>query len=376
MLIRKRSGTLTAALELLDGLPEDGPHLRKRWEVVDHLRQAYADRREYERAREVVQDYLALAERAGYPWGMAAAHGHVADWESDRRVRMEHFEKSLQIAEEHGLADWQARARVALARTLTDAESDWPRAEALLRQTLQAPEGVPTDLLQYTYSELLLVCAWQRKWEAVAEALRQSTQVGVSDVAAGCLGVMEEALHRAGKQPEFVAFCEEVRALYVQAGRQLALNQWYLELAAPSGEPRRLLFRDDFDAPELRPEWQWRDPIRASSYNLLERPGHLTLRPGPGVDLWPGNNLNAPRLLVEVRGDFALEAKMPGDWVQDCWVGGRWVPGTFGISGLLVWKDALNWVRFDKCGLGYAHRGDMHFSAGWLGWPRSSAAGS
>src|SRR5713101_2049551 len=44
-----------------------------------------------------------------------------------------------------------------------------------------------------------------------------------------------------------------------------------------------------------------------------QRRFNLTLRPGRGVDLHPDNDLNAPRLLLEVRGDFALETKTSAD---------------------------------------------------------------
>jgi regulation of enolase protein 1 (concanavalin A-like superfamily) len=105
-----------------------------------------------------------------------------------------------------------------------------------------------------------------------------------------------------------------------------------------------LLFRDDFEAAALRPEWQWQDPAQVSRYSLSERAGHLTLRPSAGVALIADNNLNAPRMLREVRGDFALETKMEqhGD----------------GNSGLLVWKDVFNYVRLDQCPCGL-HGGDM-----------------
>jgi beta-xylosidase-like protein/HNH endonuclease len=92
--------------------------------------------------------------------------------------------------------------------------------------------------------------------------------------------------------------------------------------------------QDDFDAAELRPEWQWHDPVQVSAYSLSERPGHLVLRPGPGVDLGPGSNLNAPRMLLEVSGDFALETRTPADRGRTA-------------GGLLIWKDVLNYVRLD-----------------------------
>ena len=65
---------LTAALELLDELPADEPHLSQRWEVVFHLAKAFSDCRAWEQARAVLQEYLTAAGRAGYAWGVAAAH--------------------------------------------------------------------------------------------------------------------------------------------------------------------------------------------------------------------------------------------------------------------------------------------------------------
>jgi len=142
--------------------------------------------------------------------------------------------------------------------------------------------------------------------------------------------------------------------LYAQAGFHLTLNQWYLQPTTLSEQFSQLLFRDEFEAPELRPEWQWHDPVQASAYSLSEKPGSLTLRADPGVDLYPPINLNAPRMLLEVRGDFALETKMEGDWdEQDEW----------GQGVLLVWKDVLNYVRLGKFAHGRPHHGDIHLEA-------------
>jgi regulation of enolase protein 1 (concanavalin A-like superfamily) len=163
---------------------------------------------------------------------------------------------------------------------------------------------------------------------------------------------MEDALDRAGKQAEFTAFCEEAKALCAQAGLPFTLNQWYLQPMTPSEGYCQLLFRDEFDAPELRPEWQWHDPVHASSYSLSERPGYLTLRAGQGVGLRPPHNLNALRMLLEVRGDLALETKMEGDWDEQS-----------GISGLLVWKDALNYLRLFKCSVDRWQHGSVELEA-------------
>lgn len=338
---------LTMALELLDGLPEDEPHLRKRWDVVHGLRRSSLNSGALERAQEVTQEYLALAEQVGSPWAMAAAHFTAQD-----------PRKCLKIAEEHGLAGWQAWARERLA--LDVVRDDPSQAEALLRGALQAPEalraveGFPMWVVLEAYALLMNACALQGKWDAVAAALRQSIPFGRNPKLFSCLGPMEEALNQAGKQAEFIAFCEEAKRLYAQAGLPSSLSQWYLEPATPSEEFRQLLFRDDFDGPELRPEWQWQDPIRVSSYSLSERRGHLTLRAGRGTDLHPGSNLNAPRMLLEVRGDFALETKMEGDWHGS----------EIGMGGLLIWKDVLSFVRLDKFSdLNPLHHGDVSLEA-------------
>jgi DNA-binding SARP family transcriptional activator/regulation of enolase protein 1 (concanavalin A-like superfamily) len=367
---------LTAALELLDGLPADEPHLRKRWEVADSLRRVYKAYGALERVQEVLEGYLDLAQRAGYPWGMAAAHFEMAQpyrmhwpvftphgatgWERGVRLRIAEAEKSLQIAEQHGLIDWRARARWYLAHLHAAFEEDLPWAEALLRETLETPEALPGEEAQAAYGTLMRVCALQGKWDEVTAALRRSIPFGGPSPLYFCLAPIEEALNQAGKQAEFIAFCEEGKALYVQAGVLLKLNQWYLQPATPSEQFPHLLFRDEFDAPELRPEWQWHDPhpppagTRASSYSLSDRPGFVTLRAGHGVDLWPESNLNAPRLLLEVRGDFALETKMEGHWEER---------DDAGSSGLLVWKDVLNYLRFERFDLGRFHLGNVRLEA-------------
>jgi DNA-binding SARP family transcriptional activator/regulation of enolase protein 1 (concanavalin A-like superfamily) len=368
---------LTAALELLDRLPADELHLRKRWEAVYHLRGAYLSCQAFERGQEVLLEYRALAERAHYPWGVAAVHhvmaGGLPSSESAYRFRQEQLEKVLQIAEAYGLAGFRARARLQSAVNLLGFENDPARAEALLRAAPQAPEGLPRVEAQETYGSLMVVCAWQGKWDEVGAAFRQSIPFGGPDLGQLmpilALATMEDALVQAGKRAQFIAFCEELRALYAQAGLPLPCMQLYLQPAAPSEAFRRVLFRDEFEGPELRPEWQWYDPAQVSQYSLSDRSGWLTLRAGPFVDMWPGSNLNAPRVLCEVWGDFALETKTEGDWDKP----------DRETGGLLIWKDALNYMRLDKYPIGW-HRGSIRLEARTNGeyrcWGRGLLPGS
>jgi hypothetical protein len=338
---------------------------------VFRLQQAYSNCGAFERAQAVLHEYLALAQRAGWYWGAAAAHYWIA-WslaqphqaagiyysESSHQFRMEHFERSLRIAEQHGLTDWLGRARAGTAYRLSLHGVELPRAEALLRATLAAPEGVASEDLQWTCGMLMHVCALQGSWDGVANALRQSLLFGgPGRWLIYCIGTMEEMLDRVGKHAEFVAFCEEAKVLFARAGVLLPLDQWYLRPAAPSEAFRFRLFRDDFDAPALRPEWQWHDPTRVSAYSLTEKSGHLTLHAGRGLCLRPGDNRNAPRMLLEACGDFALETKMHGDWDERYEVGS---------GGLLVWQDTLNFVRLEKFTMNSQHHGSIECEA-WTG---------
>jgi pentatricopeptide repeat protein len=348
---------LTAALEFLDGLPDDEAHLRLRWQVVRNLPSIYASRQERARARTVLQEYLALVESAGYWWGVAAAHYQSGSYPYPDR---DCLERAMEVCEQHGLTDWLGLVRVELAYQLTYPVSqvmpDLPRAEGLLRQTLREPHGLPRPQTQRAYGALMNVCVQQGRWAEAAAVFRESLTRGgpaLQDLF-WCLSAMENTLADEGKHAAFAAFCEEAQTLLARAGLQLSLNQWYLEPVEPSGEFRPLRCHDDFDAPHLADEWQWHDPSQASAYSLTDRPGYWTLRAAPGTDLWPSFNLNAPRVLREVRGDFALETRMEGDWDE------RQEPTN---SGLLVWKDALNYLRLDKFSMSPWHNGDIMLEA-------------
>jgi regulation of enolase protein 1 (concanavalin A-like superfamily) len=70
--------------------------------------------------------------------------------------------------------------------------------------------------------------------------------------------------------------------------------------------------------------------------------------------MYPHDNMNAPRMMLELRGDFAVETRVVTTWEDQA----HW------FTGLLFWKDASSFVRFEKSG-GYDHllRGEIHLWA-------------
>ena len=113
-------------------------------------------------------------------------------------------------------------------------------------------------------------------------------------------------------------------------------TQWYLEPKELSGLFTQTTFEDEFDEPTLKSEWEWVNPKGDSSYRLSIKANGLEVSAASGSDLW-GRNVDVPRLLQEISGDFAAEIKLKA--ASDD------IPS---VGGLLVWKDEENFIRFER----------------------------
>ena len=71
----------------------------------------------------------------------------------------------------------------------------------------------------------------------------------------------------------------------------------------------------------------------------------------PGQDLWhgPGGNLDAPRLLLKIEGDFSAECPI------------RLSPDMKEHGGLIIWKTPQAFIRLEKTSGPHAFRGDIRF---------------
>jgi regulation of enolase protein 1 (concanavalin A-like superfamily) len=122
---------------------------------------------------------------------------------------------------------------------------------------------------------------------------------------------------------------------------------------ASSGEFTTMVFEDEFIGNQMNPIWQWMDPKGGGVWE--ERQGYLEMRVEPGQDLWHGNppgqggNMDAPRLLMDVSGDFAIETRI------------RVSPQLREHGGLIVWKNAHRFLRLEKTSGPHGFRGDVRF---------------
>lgn len=95
---------------------------------------------------------------------------------------------------------------------------------------------------------------------------------------------------------------------------------------------------DNFNQSSLDTGWVWIDPLGDSSFSLTDNPGNLRLStPDRGHDLYPYSNLNAPRLMRDVTGDFQVVTKVTIDPRYN-----------YQGAGLLLWQDENNYVRLER----------------------------
>lgn len=180
------------------------------------------------------------------------------------------------------------------------------------------------------------------------KALEATEMLDSSGMMAARLSIMEEASAIIGKGEEFISYCRSFSEEKGEVLQDLKLTQWYLEPGELSGLFTQTAFEDEFDAPDLKSEWKWVNPRGDSSYSLSSEAGWLELCAASGSILY-SDNLNAPRLLQEISGDFAVEVKtkMTSDDLPS-------------VGGLLVWKDHENYIRFEK---GMGSKNEISFSA-------------
>jgi hypothetical protein len=122
---------------------------------------------------------------------------------------------------------------------------------------------------------------------------------------------------------------------YAQAGLAAPFKQWHLEPALPRPVPGAPCLHEEFAQEEWHPSLRWMDPTGRSRVDLAGRPGWLGLYPPLGPDLYPEQDVHAPRLMTAARGDFVAQTRVElGEGIQV-------------LAGLLVWWDDRNFVRIE-----------------------------
>ncbi|MDA1263738.1 MAG: beta/gamma crystallin-related protein [Planctomycetota bacterium] len=107
------------------------------------------------------------------------------------------------------------------------------------------------------------------------------------------------------------------------------------------------IFEDAFDGETLAQGWEWVDPNGGGDWRSEQ--GFLRMNVESGQDLWFGANYDAPRLIRQMTGDFAIETRLPVEAALK------------EHGGLLVWKNEHRFLRIDKTCGAHAWGGDVRF---------------
>jgi len=137
---------------------------------------------------------------------------------------------------------------------------------------------------------------------------------------------------RMERQDEFRRICQQFKCEHPDVLQKFGLTQLCLEPAQPSIDYVKIENIDSFDGDSLSPVWEWVDPKGDCDYKQLFPSGlHITIPPGHDLKA----NYDAPRLLQNVSGDFAIETRI--------------LDGENGkkSGGLVVWKNEDNYIRFE-----------------------------
>jgi class 3 adenylate cyclase/tetratricopeptide (TPR) repeat protein/regulation of enolase protein 1 (concanavalin A-like superfamily) len=165
------------------------------------------------------------------------------------------------------------------------------------------------------------------------------------------LAGLERAYASLGAPDRFSHFCNSFRKRHPDAIAKVGYFQWHLEPAETSSDFRNPAFDDDFSSDTLKPSWIWVDDTDDSSYRLDTMEG-VEISPANGRGL-TSIKQDAPRILREFSGDFAVEVQISpvsDDKPQ--------------IGGLLVWKDNSRYLLFEKGFVGQDEVRMLHYSDG------------
>jgi DNA-binding SARP family transcriptional activator/regulation of enolase protein 1 (concanavalin A-like superfamily) len=335
---------LLMAKSLLESAPLDGARLAQMAQIVEQLSFAYRGLYQREDAVAVLKDYIDLCEEHGCALGIACGCTYLGmflyyeqppGWLVSLRAT---YERAIALCEAHGLRDWIVRPQSHLAYVLSEFRTDLERAEELVHTCLrQLDERGNSALLQRLHTSLMWIATARADWAALRQAFQGTLPSGGPTPAAlnKMLEEIEETCRRMGAEKTFIELCGDLAAGYARAGLDPPLQQWYLAPTSPGVTPGERAIREEFDAEGWHPRLVLRDPTGRSQVDRVTRPGWLGLRPAEGTDLWPDRDLNAPRLMATVRGDFVAQTRVELGQHVDL------------HAGLLVWQDEQHWVRLE-----------------------------
>jgi class 3 adenylate cyclase/tetratricopeptide (TPR) repeat protein/regulation of enolase protein 1 (concanavalin A-like superfamily)/energy-coupling factor transporter ATP-binding protein EcfA2 len=263
----------------------------------------YAYQRDLEQASRWLEKSLVFCERTGEAHFLLEGHLELASYlvllDRDTSVIEEHIQKGMEVADRMaGMS--QVASASSMCGTVGDAylqKGNPQKAMYFFRRAIEF--GGETDVL-------------------LAHLLHKLEQLYVQQ----------------DQHEEFFVFCQQAREK-ANSGTQSPLRYWHIEPITLAFDHYQLAWRDPFQGPSLLGKWDWIDPESKSSYNFSQG-GVLEIQTLAGRDFF-SQDLNAPRLLRQVSGDFAVETSLVDITEEEHQNG-----------GLLLWASEEMYLSFEK----------------------------
>ena len=250
------------------------------------------------------------------------------------------LEKSLSYCERTGEAHLLVEGHLELAHHLIVLDGDASVIEAHVQAGLEVADRMADTSQVASVPPILsgLGDAYLQKGkpQRAIPFFRRGIELGGGNDAflANLLQGLEQAYAQQGQHEDFYVFCQQARE-QTNSAAHITLQYWHLQPATPASDYYQLSWRDPFQGPSLLDEWDWVDPESESRYDFVPG-GVLEIQTPAGHDLFSPNP-NAPRLLRQVSGDFALETSLVDITEKEHRSG-----------GLLLWASEEMYLSFGK----------------------------
>ena len=293
-------------------------------------------KRELKKAIFYYKRAIEIAERLGYEDMLIYSYAEMGEvlvmMEADFDVAERYLLAAAQKAKQVGNNAYVALANNNLAKIYKSSGNIAGRVEALAEFAKHGRALSPNASLQALH-ELGTIHVNKGDLKTAAEYfLKGISETSSSLVLSRFLDGLEECYDAMGKSGEFSEVCRGLRERKIN---RTNLSQWWLSPASPATKFSHLLFYDEFSEDELHHKWRWLDPQKDCFYQIEKETGGLEIAVPPNHRLRRLANFDAPRLIQEIKGDFAIETSIMGGQKAER------------HGGMLVWAGSRNYLSLE-----------------------------
>jgi regulation of enolase protein 1 (concanavalin A-like superfamily) len=362
----ERNKILDMMLEMVDstlflhGKPRSHPTIQHRWNdtVEETLKALHSmDPEIYGELKRSLELRLSDTDAAGEQFFYHSQLAILAMLRCDRGSTEAHLHEMLRLLPSAGTYSQRISRRTHCLMELMGTSSEQRRSaiEGMVETTREFPH------LQYVVDAVKCLVSD----EAVAQLmdLDHVKHLALEHIKAPRPGHTVQSFLRVGRMysnygdPDALKeLAEEVQTTMPDTLCEEGTVQLLLEPVQLLGTQRTEIV-EDFSQDPTTSGWDWVDPAGDCSYGWKDG-SYLQIAVPPVHslgDLWFGANLNAPRLLRLLSGDFAVETKLSDGFAGK------------GVGGLLVWADDRNFARLELAPSGIStsvwYAGSVYYGA-------------